>query len=141
MLEHARNTVEKYSFDEAWDGPNNLLLADSPPWFYRCPNHTESAEVQYYMVVPGTRVDSLLIVAESYDVKARWSEPLDLDNSWFSSHMNSHVDVGMCIQPSMIIWKDGAMMVVKRGFSRVGAKGNVVYGDLKNFAADTLRRE
>lgn len=87
---------DQYDFDEPWDGPANLALADLMPDVYRCPSDIgpgDAPETSYAMVVgPGTISDGptpsrisqirdglagTLMVVEVAGSHINWLEPRD----------------------------------------------------------------
>jgi hypothetical protein len=57
-LEQA-SLFEQYNFDEPWDSPNNLRVAEQMPDVFRCPSSPQSgpgANVTHYVVVLGTQL-------------------------------------------------------------------------------------
>ena len=87
---------DQYDFDEPWDGPNNMLLADRMPAVYGCPASFTgfSSRTTYMMVVgpgtisdgPGTtRLDDVadgpsetILVVEGNASGVKWLEPKDV---------------------------------------------------------------
>ena len=100
-----QDLYEKYDFDEAWNGPNNSLLADEIGDLYRCPCEAESVgqwldeevgfvDTSYMMIVgPNTLSDGpsatsladvtdlpydTFLVVETADSRIHWMDPRDL---------------------------------------------------------------
>lgn len=89
---------DKYSFDEPWDGPNNIKLLDQIPDIYRCPadkhRNGQSTHTSYLAVLgentfwPGTRgrtikeitdgTSNTIAVMECHSQGIHWIEPRDL---------------------------------------------------------------
>lgn len=90
---------EQYDFDEPWDSPANLMVAEMMPPVYACPSSDEGVgNMTGYLVVngPGCLFDGdkatkmaevldglsgTLMVVESTDSAVTWTEPTDLDAS------------------------------------------------------------
>jgi prepilin-type processing-associated H-X9-DG protein len=88
---------DQYNFDEPWDSPNNLALANQMPDLYRCPNSfaDDAADTSYVMIVgPGTISDGptahglddiqdpasqTIILVETSGSQIVWLEPRDLE--------------------------------------------------------------
>lgn len=52
---------EQYNFDEPWDSPNNLRVAEQMPQVFRCPSAPDAgpgSNVTHYVVVLGKETDS-----------------------------------------------------------------------------------
>ena len=100
-----QDLYDKYDFDEAWNGPNNSLLADLIGDLYRCPCELETADqwldeeagfldTSYMMVVgPNTITDGpsaksladvtdvpfdTFLVVETAGSRIHWMDPRDL---------------------------------------------------------------
>lgn len=96
---------DAYSFDEPWNGPNNIRLAHKMPKLYRCPSEPESDSMTNYVVIVGKdtafpfdqptssedfrdgRANTIL-VAEVADSDILWTEPRDLATSTMSFSVN-----------------------------------------------------
>jgi len=88
---------EQYNFDEPWDSPANLALADIMPDVFRCPSDpsTPFSNTSYAMIVgPGTLFDgtrpcriadisdgtsNTIMLVEAAGSGINWMEPTDLD--------------------------------------------------------------
>jgi len=87
---------EEYDFEEPWDGPNNMALADLISDVYRCPSEPGNPNETNYMVItgPGTMFEgdqgtsiadvtdgssSTILVVEVAGYPMYWSEPFDLE--------------------------------------------------------------
>lgn len=87
---------EKYSFDEAWDGPHNRQLAARMPDVYRCPAASFGAPATSYSLVTGPGLESdadrsrqtgeiaeavgrnhKILVLENPAAQINWMEPRD----------------------------------------------------------------
>jgi prepilin-type processing-associated H-X9-DG protein len=89
---------DHYDFSEAWDGPNNSLLATMMPPYFACPSHANIAPgvTDYYYVVGGDRwrlgtervnlsqvasadgAGHTILLIESHTVGGNWMAPGDL---------------------------------------------------------------
>lgn len=96
---------DAYSFDEPWNGPNNIRLAHKMPKSYHCPSEPESDSMTNYVVIVGKDTafpfdqptsyedfrdgrDNTILVAEIADSDILWSEPRDLAADTMSSTVN-----------------------------------------------------
>jgi len=97
---------DQYDFNEPWDGPNNIALADLMPEVYGCPSQggPGGTETCYAMIVgPGTVSDgptansmrnftdgmsNTLLVVECSGSGIPWMEPHDLDAQAISFQIN-----------------------------------------------------
>ncbi|MFH1267616.1 MAG: DUF1559 domain-containing protein, partial [Planctomycetota bacterium] len=98
---------DQYDFDEPWDSPANLALADSMPGVYGCPSDPASygpAETGYAMIVgPKALSDgptatpmreitdgtsNTILVVEASGCGINWLEPRDLDLDEFGLQIN-----------------------------------------------------
>jgi prepilin-type processing-associated H-X9-DG protein len=87
----------KYRFDEPWNSPNNLLLANRMPGLYRCPSDpaADRSLTSYAMIVgphaisdgPTARrvsdvkdgTSNTIMLAETANAEIQWLEPRDLN--------------------------------------------------------------
>jgi len=108
-----RNLYKQYRFDEPWDGPNNIALANATSWpsFYRCPSSNWNGETNYFAVVgpqtiwPGTKTTKMsdikdgtantIMLVEVHNSGIHWMEPRDLDISQMSMSVNPHTGSGI----------------------------------------------
>ena len=84
-----------YSFDEPWNGPNNIQLADRMPHIYHCPTEPESNSMTNYVVLVGKDtafpfgkptsykdfrdgLGNTILLAEIADSDIVWLQPRDL---------------------------------------------------------------
>jgi prepilin-type processing-associated H-X9-DG protein len=96
---------DQYDFNEPWDGPNNILLADLIPSVYACSSHPlAGSDTCYAMIVgPGTISDgpsatrlqdmidgtsNTLMIVEAAGSGINWMEPRDLDAGTISFQVN-----------------------------------------------------
>jgi prepilin-type processing-associated H-X9-DG protein len=97
---------ERYEFDEPWDSPANLALAQTVLDVYRCPSDPESMvpETNYVMIVgPGTLYEgeeptsiadvtdgtsNTIMLVEVAGSGINWLEPRDLDIEQLSFQVN-----------------------------------------------------
>lgn len=96
---------DAYSFDEPWNGPNNIRLAHKMPETYHCPSEPESDSMTNYVVIVGKDTafpfdqptsyedfcdgrDNTILVAEIADSVIFWTEPRDLAADTMSSTVN-----------------------------------------------------
>jgi len=104
---------EQYNFDEPWDSPGNLALADLMPQVYRCPSDSPSlpSETSYAMIVgPGTMFDgrtvtgvsrimdgtsNTIMFVEATGSGINWLEPRDLDVEQLPFQINSPTGTGI----------------------------------------------
>jgi len=104
---------DQYDFDEPWDSPANLALADRMPSVYRCPSDTgfDVSETSYAMIVgPGTISDGTsatssaeitdgasdtILLVEAAGSGIPWMEPRDLDAGEISYLVNDPIDPGI----------------------------------------------
>jgi hypothetical protein len=92
----ASNLHSKYNFDEPWDSPNNLRLADQMPQFFRCPSDPAMSNTTDYMVIVGKETvfdggkaarmsdirdgtSNTILVIEVKGAGVKWTEPKDID--------------------------------------------------------------
>jgi len=98
---------DQYDFDEPWDSPANLALADGMPSVFRCPSDPTSGptETGYAMIVgpkalsdgpTATPIREILdgtsntiMVVEASGCGINWLEPRDLDLDEFGLQINS----------------------------------------------------
>lgn len=108
-----RALFEQYNFDEPWDSPENLVLADLMPELFRCPSDVSSGalETSYAMLVgPGTLFDgaepaqiqdildgtsNTLLCVEATGSGIHWMEPRDLDVEQLSLEINGPAGFGI----------------------------------------------
>lgn len=91
-----QNLYNMYKFDEPWDSPNNLRVAEMMPKVYQCPSDMGGGRFTDYMVItgPGTVFDgaksarfteiadgtsNTLLVVEAKGASTRWTEPVDIE--------------------------------------------------------------
>ncbi len=104
---------EQYDFDQPWDSPHNLALADMISNVYRCPSSpsVDSAETSYMMIVgPDTISDgtsasrfrditdgtaNTIMLVEVDQPLSNWMEPRDLDATQISYEVNDGVNPGI----------------------------------------------
>ena len=104
---------EQYNFDEPWDSPSNLALADIMPSVFRCPSDPPSApsDTSYAMIVgPGTLFDgtglsriadirdgtsNTIMLVEAGGSGINWLEPVDLDLQRLALGINSPAGPGI----------------------------------------------
>ncbi len=94
---------DEYSFDEPWNGPNNIHLAHKMPTSYHCPSERESDSMTNYAVIVGkdtvfpfdvptssrdVRDGRTILVAEIADSDILWTEPRDLAAATMSFSIN-----------------------------------------------------
>lgn len=91
-----QNLYAKYRFDEPWNSPHNMALADDMPRVYRCPtdDSTDLLQTSYAMIVgphaisdgaSSRRLDEIkdrgagtIMVADVSNAGIKWLEPRDL---------------------------------------------------------------
>jgi len=104
---------DQYNFDEPWDSPENLVLADLMPDVFRCPSDVSSGplETSYAMIVgPGTLFDGVdpagfrdildgtsntLLSVEAAGSGIHWMEPRDLDFEQLRLQINGPAGFGI----------------------------------------------
>jgi hypothetical protein len=91
----AEELYRAYDFDEPWNGPNNILLADRMPQIYHCPTELESNSMTNYVVLVGKDtafpfdkptsyrdfrdgLGNTILLAEIAHSDIMWLEPRDL---------------------------------------------------------------
>ncbi len=96
---------DAYSFDEPWNGPNNIRVAHKMPEFYHCPSEPESESMTNYVVIVGKDTAfpfdqstsyedfrdgcaNTILVAEIADSNILWTEPRDLAADTMSLSVN-----------------------------------------------------
>ncbi len=96
---------KQYRFDEPWNGPNNIRLADRMPSIFHCPSEPESTRFANYVVIAGPQtafpganctrfeqfedgLNETILVAEIADSDIVWLEPRDLDVDTMSFDVN-----------------------------------------------------
>jgi prepilin-type processing-associated H-X9-DG protein len=106
-----QSLYDQYDFNEPWDGPNNIRLADSIPAVYACPDSVFSnSNTCYAMIVgPDTISDgpsaarladikdgtaNTLMVVEAAGNGINWMEPRDLDAQKLSFVINDRPTPG-----------------------------------------------
>jgi prepilin-type processing-associated H-X9-DG protein len=117
MIEEQRN-YEKYKFDEPWDSPHNLTLADRPkpalaPRNYTCPSDWAAGKddtSDVLIVGPGTAFDGpraittkditdgvshTVLGGEMSESGIHWMEPRDLNVKQMSFKINDQIQVGL----------------------------------------------
>ena len=101
---------ERYKFDEPWDGPNNILLANSMPDVFACPSDPDAkpkGETNYFVLqgpstlFPGATAMSsrqsrddpsmTILVVESPVAGTLWLQPKDLDATRMKFAINGAV--------------------------------------------------
>jgi prepilin-type processing-associated H-X9-DG protein len=100
---------DQYNFDEPWDSPSNMAVANIPIPAYTCPSSYESgpqSTTTNYMVItgPGTVFDGphachlanitdgaslTIMVVEVAGTGVNWAEPVDLDASSLRTPINA----------------------------------------------------
>ena len=111
-LEH-QPLYDRYNFDEPWDSPQNLALANMIPSEYRCPSDTLAgpSETSYLMIVgPGTFSDgptatkiaeitdgtaNTILLVEAGGCGVNWLRPQDLDAQKLTYFVDDPVDRGI----------------------------------------------
>ena len=123
--------AERYDFDQPWDSPDNLDLAQSIPDVYRCPSDDTSTagETSYVMIVgphtvsDGTGVSQLadvtdgtsntILVVETTGSGINWLDPRDLDAKQISFIINDPIDEGARSEHPLgahVLFCDGSTM-------------------------------
>ncbi len=104
------NLSNRYSFDEPWDGPNNIKLLTLMPASFACPAHfpwygkAKPGETSYVAVTgPGTAFESpdgvtlqqftdgpaqTILIAEATEAHIPWTSPRDLSLASMSFKIN-----------------------------------------------------
>ncbi len=94
-----------YDFEEPWNGPNNIRLADRMPTIYHCPSEPESDSRTNYAVIVGEDtafpfgkstsyedvedgLGNTILLAEIADSDIVWLEPRDLAADQMSFRVN-----------------------------------------------------
>ncbi len=97
---------DAYSFDEPWNGPNNIRLAHKMPKLYHCPSEPKSDSMTDYVVIVGKDTAfpfdqptssedfrdgcaNTILVAEIADSDILWTEPRDLTADSMSFTVNN----------------------------------------------------
>jgi hypothetical protein len=104
------NLYSQYHFDEPWNSPHNLSLADTMPLVYGCPTDTNStpSKTHYAMIVgphaisdgPAARkfseirdgCQNTIMVAECAGEGINWLEPRDLNTKDMTFHIKTNWD-------------------------------------------------
>lgn len=90
------NLYDQYNFDEPWDSPNNLRVAEHMPHIYGCPSDPKLGTTTDYMVIVGKETpfhgskpgnfgevsdgtSNTIMVIEVKGAGVKWTEPKDLD--------------------------------------------------------------
>jgi prepilin-type processing-associated H-X9-DG protein len=98
-----------YNFDEPWDSPSNLQLANMMPAVYQCPTAPPGTTTTGYMAISGPGsifnnekgstfqdvtdgTSNTIMVAEVAGASANWMEPQDLDVSTMPMAVNATQD-------------------------------------------------
>ena len=95
---------DQYKFDEPWDSPNNLRVAEQMPRVYQCPSDSDRKNTDYMVIVgketpfDGAKSSSMhdmtdgtsntILVIEVKTASTGWTEPKDLDFSRLSFLVN-----------------------------------------------------
>ena len=124
---------DQYNFDEPWDSPQNLALANTLLYVYQCPSDTlvGPSETSYLMIVgPGTVSDgptatkiseltdgtsNTILVVEAAGCGINWLDPRDLDAEALSYLINDPVDGGIQSEHpdgANVLFCDGSVMLV-----------------------------
>jgi hypothetical protein len=102
----AHDLYAKYRFDEPWNGPDNIALAEYMPAVYRCPSDSASHSQTSYAMIVGPHAISdgptarrmsdvkdrgmkTIMVAEAANARINWLEPVDLN----TKDMTFHADI------------------------------------------------
>jgi hypothetical protein len=104
----------RYNFNEPWDGPNNILLANEMPDIFRCQqcDAKQATGVTNYLAIVGPKsawegaravslgefsdgTSSTLLVVESHGTGVCWLAPQDLDAARLPCAVNSK-GCGIC---------------------------------------------
>ena len=111
--EELKGLYEQYSFDEPWNSPQNLALADKISEVYRCAKDTNASETDTsYVMIVGTgsisdgphatklqdisdRASNTIMVVEMSESGIRWTEPRDLSFDEMSFKINSDSGPGI----------------------------------------------
>ena len=113
---------ERYDYDQPWDSPHNLAVAETIPGFYQCPSSSSSSTDTNYMVItgPGTLfegteaktmrhmardgISNTAIVVEVAESGVLWTQPIDVDIEAFARGKVSPEDnlqtAGVSVAPS-----------------------------------------
>jgi hypothetical protein len=104
-----QSLYDRYSFNEPWDGPNNIKLLNEMPQLFECPSHHATGPVPStltsYVVIrgPGTmfpgsksvRLDQVtdgpdrtIMAVETANMHIPWTKPEDLDLDTMSLQIN-----------------------------------------------------
>jgi prepilin-type processing-associated H-X9-DG protein len=124
---------DQYNFDEPWDSPQNLALANAMVPVYQCPSDTlvGPSQTSYLMIVgPGTVSDgpaatklseisdgtaNTILVVEAAGSGINWLEPRDLDAEQLSYLVNDPVDGGIVSEHpdgANVLFCDGSVTFV-----------------------------
>jgi len=102
-----KSLYDAYRFDEPWNGPNNIKLADRMPRIFHIPSEPASTALTNIVAIvgpgtafPGSRctrmeeyadgLDNTILLAEIADSRIVWIEPNDLRVESMSFRVNSH---------------------------------------------------
>lgn len=108
-----QNLYDQYNFDEPWDSPNNLRVAEMMPRVYQCPSDPVMGTTTDYMVIVGketpfdgakpSKFDEIsdgtsntIMVIEVKGSNVKWTEPKDIDyaTSSFTVFKGPKGDIG-----------------------------------------------
>ncbi len=136
FLDH-QALYDEYRFDEPWNGPNNILLADRVIEIFNCESENRKANrkgtpMTNYVAVTGERTiwpgrnaitlddipdgaDKTIAVVEIADSDIHWMEPRDLDFSRMDFAINNPANRGVAsVHPggAMVSYADGHVWFV-----------------------------
>lgn len=129
-----QHLYDMYKFDEPWDSPNNLRVAEMMPKVYQCPSDNGPPGFTDYMVITGPETifdgakssrlsqipdgtSNTLLVVEAKGASTRWTEPVDIElaKSALKTFGGPPGDMGSNhVSGSQVLFADGSVRFIRK---------------------------